>query len=61
MGVLYVYAPWGFCVIPRHGFPELRLNFYHEIPITDIQDVMASICAAFKTSYAAINPGDINV
>lgn len=60
MGVVYVYAPWGFCVIPRHGFPELRLNFYHETPINEIEDVLADIHTAFEASDIAVNPGDIN-
>lgn len=58
MGVTYVYASWGFCIIPCYGFPELRLNFYHETSINDIENVMTSIHAAFETSDVTVNPGD---
>lgn len=58
MGVTYVYAAWGFCIIPCYGFPELRLNFYHETPITDIENVMASVHAAFEASNVVANPGE---
>ena len=60
MGVIYVHGPWGFFVIPKHGFPELRINFYHDIPISEIRDVMASICAIFSSSDAALHSGDMN-
>lgn len=32
LGVVYVYAHWGFLVIPPAGFPELRVNFFRSAP-----------------------------
>jgi hypothetical protein len=28
LGVHYVYADWGFLVVPPPGFPELKINFF---------------------------------
>jgi hypothetical protein len=58
MGVVYVRGPWGFFVIPRHGYPTLRVSFYHDTPDTEIEDVLASICAAFEAPNTINNQGD---
>ena len=58
MGVIYVRGPWGFFVIPHHGYPKLRVSFYHDTPTTEANDVMASICAAFEASDAFFDQGD---
>jgi hypothetical protein len=55
MGVLYVRGPWGFFVIPRYGYPTIRVSFYFDTPAQDINDVMALICAAFESSKSINN------
>jgi hypothetical protein len=53
MGVIYVRGPWGFLVIPRAGFPELRVSFYHDTLQQNSDAVLASITAALVDSHAA--------
>lgn len=60
MGVAYVRGTWGFLVIPQLGYPELRVNFYHATSTTEINDVLASICAALDMSVAAYEQGDLD-
>jgi hypothetical protein len=60
MGVVYVRGPWGFFVIPHHGYSTLRVSFYHDTPITEINDILASICAAFETSDTVFKQGDLD-
>ena len=49
MGVVYVNGPWGFFVIPRPGFPVLKVSFYHDTPITEINEMCDRICAVFDS------------
>ena len=60
MGVVYVRGPWGFFVIPGHGYPKLRVSFFHDTPTTEINDVLSSICAAFEKSDAVFNQGELD-
>ena len=60
MGVVYVYGPWGFFVIPGHGYPDLRVNFYHDTSITEMNGIMASICAVLDASDVAFNQGELD-
>ena len=60
MGVVYVRGPWGFFVIPQHGFPTLRVSFFHDTPSTEINDILLSICAAFEVRDADLNQGDLD-
>jgi hypothetical protein len=60
MGVVYVRGPWGFFVIPHHGYPSLRVSFYHDTPDTEINSVLELICAAFKMSTTTNNQGDLD-
>lgn len=49
MGVIYVRGPWGFFVIPCHGYPTLRVSFFHDTPRAEIDSVLALICTAFES------------
>ena len=60
MGVVYVRGPWGFFVIPHHGYSKLRVSFFYDTPTTEIRDVMASICTAFDASDAVFDQGDLD-
>lgn len=60
MGVVYVRGPWGFLVIPQLGYPELRVNFYHDTPIREINDVLASIRVALETLVVAFDQGELD-
>ena len=60
MGVVYVRGPWGFLVIPRHGYPTLRVSFYHDTPATEINNVLGLICAAFEPPNTINNQGDLD-
>ena len=46
MGVTYVRGPWGFLVIPRQGFPELRISFFRDTPDGDRRALLESVCQA---------------
>lgn len=50
MGVTYVRGPWGFLVIPRAGFPELRISFYHDANEDELDAILASVRVALKNS-----------
>lgn len=56
MGVTYVQGPWGFLAIPQAGFPELRVNFYHDTPIRDRDAVLTSIAVALRVADAPFAP-----
>jgi len=60
MGVVYVRGPWGFFVIPPHGYPILRVSFFHDTSSTEISDVLSSIYEAFEVSDADLNQGDLD-
>jgi hypothetical protein len=58
MGVVYVRGPWGFFVIPQHGYPVLRVSFFHDTPTTEMDDILTSISTAFETSDAILEQGE---
>jgi hypothetical protein len=60
MGVIYVRGPWGFFVIPQHGYPTLRVSFFHDTPTTDIRGILSSIYKAFAVSDAVLDQGDLD-
>ena len=60
MGVIYVRGPWGFFVIPRYGYPTLRVSFFHDTPTTEISDILSSICSAFEVFDAVFNLGELD-
>ena len=60
MGVVYVRGPWGFFTIPHHGYPTLRVSFFHDTPTTEISDILSSICAAFEPSDTVFNQGGLD-
>ncbi len=55
MGVVYVRGPWGFFVIPGHGYPSLRASFFFDTPDDEIEKVLGEICAVL----AALNVSEI--
>lgn len=48
LGVTYVYAEWGFMVIPGMGFPDLRISFFHEASPTIVHDTLATIVTIIR-------------
>lgn len=48
MGVVYVRGPWGFFVIPRLGFPHLRISFFFDTPEKECIEMMKSISYVFN-------------
>lgn len=54
MGVVYVHGPWGFVVIPRPGFSDLRISFYHEVSEQERNAVLESIESALYESHATV-------
>lgn len=60
MGVVYVRGPWGFLVIPQHGYPRLRISFFHDTPADEIQNMLNSITALFELDDRTINRGDVD-
>jgi len=48
MGVIYVRGPWGFFVIPQYGYPTIRVSFFFDTSRSEINDVLALLCAAFE-------------
>ena len=60
MGVVYVRGSWGFFVIPHHGYPTLRVSFYHDTPGTEINNVLSLICAAFEAPNTINNQGGLD-
>ncbi len=60
MGVVYVRGPWGFFVIPRYGYPQLRISFYFDTPSSEIDALLASICTAFETPDTVFDQGDLD-
>ncbi len=45
LGVSYVDAEWGFLIIPPAGFPELKINFYHQTSDGKIEQVLLQVSA----------------
>jgi hypothetical protein len=43
LGVGYVDADWGFLIIPPAGFPELKINFYHQTSEQKIEQTLLLI------------------
>jgi hypothetical protein len=43
LGVAYVDADWGFLIIPPAGFPELKINFYHQTSDTKMEQVLLQV------------------
>jgi len=41
--VTYVYASWGFLVIPPLGFLELKISFYHQTSGEEVKQILALI------------------
>lgn len=58
MGVVYVRGPWGFFVIPHHGYPTLRISFFHDTPDSECDALMMSIIALFDNLKTSLNRGD---
>ena len=58
MGVVYVRGPWGFFVVPHHGFPSLRVSFFHDTPENECHDVLRSISKVFDETEIDLNRGD---
>ena len=55
MGVVYVRGPWGFFVIPPHGYPHLRISFFFDTPDREFNEVLTSISTAFEVQDSVIN------
>jgi hypothetical protein len=52
LGVRYVYAVWGFLVVPPAGFPELRINFFRHAKRDRIAGVLQRISALIERFVA---------
>jgi len=59
MGVVYIYGPWGFFVIPQYGYPTLRISFFHNTSTIERDEVLGAIHAAFEAPDAFPGKGDI--
>ena len=60
MGVIYVRGPWGFFVIPNHGYPTIRVSFFYDTPRTELNNMLALISAAFESIKTNNNQGGLN-
>jgi hypothetical protein len=43
LGVAYLDADWGFLVIPPAGFPEIKINFYHQTSEQKTEQVLLRV------------------
>jgi len=60
MGVVYVRGPWGFFIIPHFGYPTLRVSFYHDTPISEINKILSLICEAFEAQQLDNTQGGLD-
>jgi len=43
LGVTYVDGKWGVLIVPPFGFPELKINFFHDVPVETAQRLLDCI------------------
>ncbi len=43
LGVAYIDADWGFLIIPPPGFPELKINFYHQTSDRKVEQILLQV------------------
>lgn len=43
LGVGYVDADWGFLITPPSGFPEIKINFYHQTNKQKIEQILLQV------------------
>jgi len=53
LGVYYVYAEWGFLVVPPPGFPDLKIHFFHKTTPDQVAGILhrvASLIGRFNSN-----------
>jgi len=49
-GVATVRAAWGFLIVPPPGFPELKVNFFPNVPTQALREILVNIERRIATS-----------